>query len=45
LGCLGSVGYVLLAEAFSRMRVNPHVETRLIALKTSIFHASSEPDA
>jgi tyrosine-protein kinase Etk/Wzc len=42
LSFLGSLGSVLLAEAISRVRVNPHFETRLIALKTSICHPSSE---
>ena len=37
LGSLGSVLYVLLAEAFARMRANADVDSRWAILKQSVF--------
>src|ERR1700687_4501547 len=37
LGFFGSAGYVLLVEALSRLRLNPHVNRRLTTLKTTVL--------
>jgi tyrosine-protein kinase Etk/Wzc len=37
LGFFGSAGYILLAEALSRVRLNPDVNARLTTLKTTVF--------
>jgi capsule polysaccharide export protein KpsE/RkpR len=45
LGLFGSAGYVLLAEALSRLRLNPDVNARLTMLKTTVFQPDFEPHA
>jgi tyrosine-protein kinase Etk/Wzc len=45
LGFLGSVGYVLLAEALCRLRLRPDVNTRWSTLKTSVLPTSFESHA
>jgi uncharacterized protein involved in exopolysaccharide biosynthesis len=42
LAFLGSVGYILSAEALCRLRMNPDVDARWTALKTSVFQPHSE---
>jgi uncharacterized protein involved in exopolysaccharide biosynthesis len=43
LGFFGSVGYVLLAEALRRGRLNSDFDARLTALRTSAFRSHFEP--
>ncbi len=45
LGFFGSIGYVLLTEAFRRMRLNPDFNARWAALKSSIFHSEFQAQA
>jgi uncharacterized protein involved in exopolysaccharide biosynthesis len=45
LGFFGSAGYVLLAEALSRLRLNPDVNARLTMLKTTVLHPDFQPNA
>ena len=45
LGLFGSAGYVLLAEALSRLRLNPNVNARLTMLKTTVLHPDFQPHA
>jgi tyrosine-protein kinase Etk/Wzc len=44
LGFFGSAGYILLAEALSRLRLNPQVNARLAALKTTLKTTALQPD-
>ena len=43
LGFLGAAGYVLLAEAFARLRSNPEVDERLRTLKTAVLAPHFHP--
>jgi tyrosine-protein kinase Etk/Wzc len=43
LGFFGSAGYILLAEALCRLRLNPHVNRRLTTLKTTVLRPDFEP--
>jgi len=43
LGFSGAVGYVLLAEALSRMRLDPDVNDRLSTLRTSVLQPYFRP--
>jgi tyrosine-protein kinase Etk/Wzc len=45
LGFCGAVGYVLLAEAWTRMRSDPEVNQRWSALRTSVFQPHLRPRA
>jgi tyrosine-protein kinase Etk/Wzc len=45
LGFVGSAGYILLAEALSRVRLNPDVNARLTTLKTTVFQPDSQSRA
>jgi len=44
LGFFGSAGYLLLAEALRRLRLNPHVNARLTTLKTTLKTTVFQPD-
>jgi tyrosine-protein kinase Etk/Wzc len=44
LGFFGSAGYILLAEALYRLRLNPHVNARLTTLNTTLKTAVFQPD-
>ena len=43
LGFFGSAGYILLAEALYRLRLNPQVSARLATLKTTALHSDFQP--
>ncbi|MBZ5654385.1 MAG: chain length determinant family protein [Acidobacteriia bacterium] len=45
LGFFGSMGYVLLAEAFCRLRLNPEVDARWTMLRTCVFPPHFQPHA
>lgn len=45
LGFLASIGYLLLAEAFVRLRLNPDVDARWTTLKRSAFQIRLQPEA
>jgi len=44
LGFFGSAGYILLAEALFRLRLNPDVNARLTTLKTTLKTTVFSPD-
>jgi len=45
LGFLGSAGYILLAKAIYRLRLNPDVNARLTTLRTTFFSQDFQPRA
>jgi uncharacterized protein involved in exopolysaccharide biosynthesis len=45
LGFFGSAGYILLAEALCRLRLNPDINARLTTLKATVFHPDFQPRA
>jgi len=45
LGLFGSAGYILLAEALYRLRLNPDVNARLTTLKTTVRQPDFQPHA
>jgi tyrosine-protein kinase Etk/Wzc len=44
LGFFASAGYILLAQAFCRLRLNPDVNARLTTLKTTLKTTVFQPD-
>ncbi len=45
IGFFGSVGYIVLADAFRRLRSVPGAAARLAELKKSVFQPDSQPSA
>jgi len=43
LGFFGSAGYILVAEALCRLRLNPDVNARFTTLKTTVFQPDFQP--